>query len=104
MTFLFFAKAISVNSKIMKSAGFYAAAALGVMLMGGCASQGHSSVADSGSGSNQLCSYNRGIGSHIGSRQCMSRGAYEKKQAAEHKQAQKNADTGEGAGTGGGRL
>lgn len=92
----------SVNFRFMKSAGLFATAALGIMLMGGCASRGHSSVADSGS--KQVCTYDSGFGSHVGIRHCTSGSQHKAKQKAEHKQAQQNADVGAGVGTGGGRL
>lgn len=91
-----------MNSKIIKAAGVFATAALGIMLMGGCASQGSSSVADSSAKPGQTCTYDAGLGSHIGSRHCMSTSRYESKQKAAHKQVQRNADVGAGAGTGGG--
>ncbi len=93
-----------MDYKIIKPAGLVAAAVLGIALMGGCAGQGGASVAESVHGSNQVCSYNTAIGTHVGSRNCMSRSRYEAKQKAEHKKAQQNADVGQGAGTGGGRL
>lgn len=87
--------------RIIKSAGLITAAGLGIALMGGCASQGGSSVAGSGHGSDQVCTYSgSSMGSHIGSRNCMSRSKYTAKQKAEHAQAQKNADAAGDAGGG----
>lgn len=89
-----------MDTKIIKFTGLVAVVALGMMFVGGCASTSNKSVADSGSQSDQVCSATPALGSHIGSRHCMSRSSYEAKQKAEHQQAEKNASMNSGSGGG----
>ncbi len=77
-------------------------AAVGVaalsLLLGACASSSGQKTANNNR-AHEVCSYQSALGSHIGSRECMSRSAYKTQQAAQHKQAQSQADQ---TNTGGG--
>jgi len=84
----------------MKFTGLVAAGTLGILFLGGCASHRSASVTDSGRGAGKVCTYSTPVGSHIGSRHCMSRSRYDAKRDAEHKKVEKNASM--NSGTGGG--
>lgn len=89
-----------LNSKLIKITGLIAIVTMGSIFVGGCASRGNKSVADSGSRSNEVCTFQPALGTHIGSRRCTSRSSYEANQTAEHKQVEKNASMNSGVGGG----
>ena len=89
-----------MNSKTIRFTGLFAAVTVGVVFVGGCAGQDSSSVTDSGRGADNVCTYTVSVGSHIGSRHCLSRSRYDAKRDAEHEQAEKNASMDSGAGGG----
>jgi hypothetical protein len=61
------------------------------LLLGACASSSGQETANNNR-PHEVCSYQSALGSHIGSRECMSRSTYKAQQAAQHKQAQSQAD------------
>lgn len=83
-----------MNHRILAAAGIVACS----LLFGACATEAGQQAANSNR-SSQVCSYDAPIGSHIGTRHCMSRSAHDAMQEANHKKAQSQVDK---DGTGGG--
>lgn len=72
-----------MNYRISAAVGVAALA----LLLGACASSAGQQTA-SNHRAHEVCSYQSEIGSHIGSRECMSRSAHSAQQKAEYKRTQ----------------
>ena len=87
-----------MQHKILVSAGM----AVLSLSLAACASNPDRKTVNNNS-SQEVCTYHAQIGSHIGSRRCVSRKAYDAQQKADNEKTQTRADMGGGSGGSGWR-